>query len=136
MLDKPIWHEERFGPVVYMIMFYQEEEAIKLLNDDEFGQGASIWTNNRERALWVSNQIERGTVWVNIHHLIDPSSPWGGMQMATGSGENCLEVYQSYTTVKNTFVNPATEDESLATDDRFPPAPGGLKHEEMFDDSE
>lgn len=136
MLDKPIRHEERIGPVIYMIMLYEEEDAIKLANDDEFGQGASIWANNRERALRVSEQIERGSVWVNTHHLIDPSRPWEGLQMATGVWENCLEVYQSYTTMRTTFVNLATENESLATDDWFPPVPRGLKHNEMFDDSE
>lgn len=133
MLDRPIWHQERFGPAVYVIAFDFEDEAIRLVNDDEFGLGASIWTKDREQAMRVSSKIERGTVWVNTHHLIDPNSPWGGMQVAMGGhGENCLEAYHSYTTTRTTFTNLATPEESLTTDDRFPKIPGGI-HYDIFD---
>lgn len=120
MLDKPIWHQERCGPLVYLIAFGTEEEAIKLVNDDPFGHGASIWTENQDLARRVSDRIERGTVRRNTHHLIDPSSQWLEMQLATGGHENCLETYQSYTTTKTTFTNSALLEESWVTDDWFP----------------
>lgn len=131
IFENPIWHQERFGPVIYIIAFDDEQEAVQWVNEDEFAQGASVWTKDREQALWFSDRVESGTVWVNTHHLIDPSSPWGEMRMASGrGGENYLEAYHSYTTTKTTFMNLATPEESEATDDWFPPVPGGLKWDE------
>ncbi|KAI2785917.1 hypothetical protein POX_h09680 [Penicillium oxalicum] len=115
-----IWREEAFGPVIVVVAFDNEADAIALANDTEFGLGASIWTQNLSRAFRVSEQIEAGIVWVNTHHRNDPSSPWGGAKSASGVGsENGLDAYHAYTTTKSTIINYAPSKESMTTDDWF-----------------
>ncbi|KAJ5664663.1 hypothetical protein N7462_011476 [Penicillium macrosclerotiorum] len=115
-----IWKEEAFGPVIVVVGFDTEEQAINLANDAEFGLGASIWTKDLSQAFRVSEQIEAGIVWVNTHHRNDPSSPWGGIKAASGVGsENGVDAFNAYTTAKSTIINFATAEESLATDDWF-----------------
>ncbi|WP_152978789.1 aldehyde dehydrogenase family protein, partial [Pseudomonas mediterranea] len=77
--------EETFGPIVCLLPFDTDEELIELLNDTPFGLGASIWTNNLSKALRMVNQIEAGTVWVNMHTFLDPAVPFGGTK-ASGLG--------------------------------------------------
>jgi acyl-CoA reductase-like NAD-dependent aldehyde dehydrogenase len=118
--DAPIWREEAFGPVIVVVGFNAEEDAVNLANDTEFGLGASIWTKNLSRAFRVSQQIEAGIVWVNTHHRNDPSSPWGGIKAASGVGsENGVDAYHAYTTTKSTIINYASAEESIAADDWF-----------------
>lgn len=115
-----IWREEAFGPVIVVAMFDDEEEAISLANDTEFGLGAGIWTQDLSQAFRVSEQIRAGITWVNTHHRNDPSSPWGGATNASGVGsENGIEAYHAYTTTKSTIINYASPEESLAADDWF-----------------
>ncbi|OQE28621.1 hypothetical protein PENSTE_c003G01109 [Penicillium steckii] len=115
-----IWRREAFGPVVVVVGFDTEQEAISLANDTEFGLGAAIWTTNLSRAFQVSQMIDAGIVWVNTHHRNDPSSPWGGAKPASGVGsENGVDAYNSYTTTKSTIINYAPCEESLETDDWF-----------------
>ncbi|KAJ5715542.1 Aldehyde dehydrogenase C-terminal [Penicillium malachiteum] len=120
ILNSAIWQEEAFGPVIVVVGFDSEEEAIALANDTEFGLGAGIWTEDLGQAFRVSEQIEAGIVWVNTHHRNDPSSPWGGVKSASGVGsENGIDSYHAYSMTKSTIVNFATSDESLAQDDWF-----------------
>ena len=115
-----IWREEAFGPVIVVATFHDEEEAISLANDTEFGLGAGIWTQDLSQAFRVSERIEAGITWVNTHHRNDPSSPWGGATNASGVGsENGIEAYHAYTTTKSTIMNFASPEESLAADDWF-----------------
>ncbi|KAI1411628.1 aldehyde dehydrogenase [Hypoxylon sp. FL1857] len=115
-----LWHEEAFGPVVVVVGFDTEEEAIKLANDSEFGLGAGIWTQDLSQAFRVSEQIDAGITWINTHHRNDPSSPWGGAKSSSGVGsENGIDSYYAYTTTKSTVINYASTEESLASDDWF-----------------
>ncbi|WP_446744096.1 NAD-dependent succinate-semialdehyde dehydrogenase [Silvibacterium acidisoli] len=81
--DAPIAREEFFGPVALFFTFKTEEEAIKLANDSEFGLGASVWSQDRERAAKVAGQIEAGAVFINDFVRSDPRAPFGGVK---GSG--------------------------------------------------
>ncbi|KAI0532989.1 aldehyde dehydrogenase [Xylaria digitata] len=115
-----IWHTEVFGPVIVVVGFDTEEEAVELANDSEFGLGAGIWTQDLSQAFRVSEQIDAGITWVNTHHRNDPSSPWGGSKSSSGLGvENGVEAYQAYTTAKSTIISYASTEEALATDDWF-----------------
>ncbi|GAA5820475.1 hypothetical protein JCM11251_005641 [Rhodosporidiobolus azoricus] len=116
-----IWREEAFGPVLVIVPFDTEEEAIKLANDSEYGLGSAIWTRSVSRAHRVAAAFDHGLVWVNTHHRNDPSSPWGGYKNSGfGNGrENGHEAYHSYTQAKSVIVNIATDEESLLADDWF-----------------
>ncbi len=100
-----IAREEIFGPVVCILPFDDEEEAIALANDTEFGLAASVWTGDVARAHRVAHRIEAGVVWINDHHRIDPASPWGGFKMSGIGRENGIAAYEAYTDIQNVIVN-------------------------------
>ncbi|KAJ5094959.1 Aldehyde dehydrogenase C-terminal [Penicillium argentinense] len=127
--NMPIWRRELFGPVIVVVGFDTEDEALALANDTEFGLGAGIWTTDLARAFRVSEKIEAGIVWVNTHHRNDPSSPWGGAKPASGVGsENGIDAYHAYTTTKSTVVNFAPYQESLDMDDWFGEASQNVRY--------
>ncbi|GAA6040903.1 hypothetical protein JCM8097_003179 [Rhodosporidiobolus ruineniae] len=114
-----IWREEAFGPVLVLVPFETEAEAIQLANDSEYGLGSAIWTRDGAQAIRVSNALEHGLVWVNTHHRNDPSSPWGGYKNSGVGRENGHEAYHAYTQSKSVIINYATEEDSLLQDDWF-----------------
>ncbi|ORY70410.1 aldehyde dehydrogenase [Pseudomassariella vexata] len=129
ILKTRIWKEEAFGPVIVVVGFDTEEEAITLANDSEFGLGAAIWTKDLAQAFRVSEQIEAGIVWINTHHRNDPSSPWGGAKSSSGVGsENGVDAYNEYTTMKSTVVNYASTEEALASEDWFKEGNGDVRY--------
>ncbi|KAK7958041.1 hypothetical protein PG988_012889 [Apiospora saccharicola] len=126
LLKTRIWREEAFGPVIAVVGFDTEEQAITLANDSEFGLGASVWTQDLAQGFRVSERIDAGIVWINTHHRNDPSSPWGGAKSASGIGsENGVDALREYTTMKSTIVNYASAEESLAAEDWFGDKSGG-----------
>ena len=100
-----IAREEIFGPVVCVLPFDTEAEAIRLANDSEFGLAASVWTRELARGHRVAQAMEAGIVWINDHHRIDPSSPWGGFKDSGIGKENGIACYESYTKVQSVVVN-------------------------------
>jgi acyl-CoA reductase-like NAD-dependent aldehyde dehydrogenase len=129
ILDASIWREEAFGPVIVVVGFDTEEEAISLANDTQFGLGAGVWTQDLSQAFRVSEQIDAGIVWVNTHHRNDPSSPWGGAKAASGVGsENGIDAYHAYTKTKSTIMNFATSEETLETEDWFASASKDVRY--------
>jgi succinate-semialdehyde dehydrogenase/glutarate-semialdehyde dehydrogenase len=75
-----VWSEEVFAPVAPILSFDSEEEAVKLANDAEFGLGASVWTDNLEKAKMLAKKIESGMVFVNALVKSDPRMPFGGIK--------------------------------------------------------
>ncbi|EXJ86166.1 hypothetical protein A1O1_06536 [Capronia coronata CBS 617.96] len=96
---------EVFGPVIALIKCDSEEQIISVANDSQFALGASVWSNDFAQAHRVADKIEAGIVWINGHHLNDPSSPWGGFKESGMGKENGLEAFESYTKVKSTIIN-------------------------------
>ncbi|KAI0407145.1 aldehyde dehydrogenase [Xylaria palmicola] len=124
-----LWRKEAFGPVIVVVGFDTEDEAVELANDSEFGLGAGIWTQDLSQAFRVSERIDAGITWVNTHHRNDPSSPWGGSKSSSGLGvENGVEAYQAYTTAKSTIINYASTEDALTTDDWFKDTPGAVRY--------
>ncbi|KAL6710355.1 hypothetical protein ACN47E_009301 [Coniothyrium glycines] len=123
-----IWTEEAFGPVIVVVGFDTEEDALRLANDSEFGLGAAIWTQDLSQAFRVSEEIESGICWVNTHHRNDPSSPWGGVKSSGVGSENGVDAYNAYTTTKSTIINYATAQEGLASDDWFREGSGEVRY--------
>jgi phenylacetaldehyde dehydrogenase len=101
--------EEIFGPVVCVMPFDTEEDAVELANATEFGLAGAIWTNDVRRAHRIAHQLEIGVVWINDHHRIDPASPWGGFKMSGIGRENGIEAYHEYTQTQNIIVNLSDE---------------------------
>jgi acyl-CoA reductase-like NAD-dependent aldehyde dehydrogenase len=96
---------EVFGPVIALIKCESEVHMIRVANMTPFALGASIWTNDFTQAHRVAAKIEAGIVWINAHHLNDPSSPWGGFKESGMGKENGVEAYESYTKLKSTIIN-------------------------------
>lgn len=128
IVDTRIWKEEAFGPVIVVVGFDTEEEALNLANDSEFGLGAAIWTQDLSQAFRVSESVESGICWVNTHHRNDPSSPWGGIKSSGVGSENGIDAYNAYTTTKSTIINYATAEDGLASDDWFKEGGGDVRY--------
>lgn len=103
--DSNLACNEVFGPVIAVIRCGSEEEIVKVANSTSFALGASVWTNDFSQAHRVAESINAGIVWINGHHLNDPSSPWGGFKESGLGKENGIEAFESYTKVKSTVIN-------------------------------
>ena len=74
--------EEQFGPVLPVMSFADESEAVARANSSPWGLGGSVWSANPERAYALAEQMDAGTVWINKHAELDPTIPFGGAKMS------------------------------------------------------
>lgn len=103
--DLTISREEIFGPVLPVIPFEGEEEAIRIANDTPYGLASGIQTRDLGRALRLADQIKAGTVWLNTWHKYHPNAPFGGFKMSGYGREQGAEALESYTQYKTIWVN-------------------------------
>lgn len=95
-----IVREEIFGPVVSIIRFKDEEEAIRIANDTTYGLAANIWTRDIKKAHRVAHRLQAGSVWINCHGVIDPAAPFGGFKQSGWGREISEEGLHAYTETK------------------------------------
>lgn len=96
---------EMFGPVMSLLAFDTEEEAIALANDSDFGLGSGIFTQNVARAHRVSNRIRSGITWVNTYRAISPIAPFGGFNQSGYGREAGKDAIGDYIRTKTTWIN-------------------------------
>jgi aldehyde dehydrogenase (NAD+) len=100
---------EMFGPVMSLLPFDTEEEALALANDSDFGLGSGIFTQNLARAHRVSARIRSGICWVNTYRAISPIAPFGGFNQSGYGREAGIEAIHDYTRTKTVWINTSAE---------------------------
>ncbi|WP_042347511.1 aldehyde dehydrogenase family protein [Bacillus massiliigorillae] len=99
--EMKVVQEEIFGPVVVIMPFKDEKEAVKLANDSEFGLGSALWSKDAARTTRVANQIQAGIVMVNCPFSAFPGTPFGGYKQSGFGRELCIETLDLYTETKS-----------------------------------
>ena len=103
--EQPIWREEVFGPVVAVLPFHDEAEAVALANDTEYGLSGSIFTSDLGRALRVSRSIQSGNLSVNSHSSVRYWTPFGGYKQSGLGRELGPDAPNAFTEEKNVFFS-------------------------------
>ncbi len=100
-----IAQEEVFGPVLSVIKFKDEDEALAIANDVRFGLGSGVWTSDIGRAFRMSERIQAGTVWVNTYRAVSFMSPFGGYKDSGLGRENGIDAIREFLQVKSVWIN-------------------------------
>ena len=101
----PVAENELFGPVLSVMKFSNEEEVIKLMNDNSYGLAAGVFTENNGVAHRVSKAVKAGIVFVNTYRLISPIAPFGGFKNSGFGRESGMETMKDYSNLKTTWIN-------------------------------
>ena len=100
-----IAQEEVFGPVLSVIPFDTDDEAVEIANDTLFGLAAGVWTTSIKRALRMSERLEAGTVWVNTYRAVSYMSPFGGYKRSGLGRESGLSAIRDYLQEKSVWID-------------------------------
>ncbi|GAB3997567.1 aldehyde dehydrogenase family protein [Nocardioides marmoraquaticus] len=103
--DDAVWREEVFGPVVAVLPFDTEEEAVAMANDTDYGLSGSIFTRDLGRALRVARGVESGNLSVNSHSAVRYWTPFGGFKQSGLGRELGPDAPDAFTEVKNVFIS-------------------------------
>ena len=104
-----IAQEEVFGPVLAVIPFRDQEEALEIGNDVAFGLAAGVWTEDMRRAITMSERLQAGTVWVNTYRAFSYTTPFGGYKGSGLGRENGQEAIQEYMQTKSVWISTSNE---------------------------
>jgi len=103
--DMRIANEEVFGPVLSVIPFDDEDEAVRIANNTVYGLAAGVWTQNIRRALTMTERLEAGTVWVNTYRAVSYMSPFGGYKRSGIGRESGLDAIREYLQTKSVWID-------------------------------
>ena len=101
--------EEIFGPVMSVLTFEDEDEAIRRANATSFGLGAGLMTRDLARAHRVAGRLESGNVWVNTYNILPPGLPFGGVKQSGFGRENSVYSLEAYSEIKTTYIQLQTD---------------------------
>ncbi|HKU71518.1 MAG TPA: aldehyde dehydrogenase [Burkholderiales bacterium] len=104
-----IAQEEVFGPVLSVIPFKDEEDAVAIGNDVVYGLAAGVWTQNMRRSLMMAERLQAGTVWVNTYRAVSYLSPFGGYKRSGLGRESGQEMIKEYLQTKSVWISTAAE---------------------------
>jgi (Z)-2-((N-methylformamido)methylene)-5-hydroxybutyrolactone dehydrogenase len=99
--------EEIFGPVLSVIPFDDEDEALAIANDSPYGLAAGVWTQDIRRAIRMSERLQAGTVWVNTYRAVSYLSPFGGYKRSGLGRENGQDAIYEYLQTKSVWISTA-----------------------------
>ncbi|GAB2449788.1 phenylacetaldehyde dehydrogenase [Conyzicola lurida] len=102
--EMTIAREEIFGPVVGIIPFDDEDDAVAIANDQSYGLAAGVWTNDLARAHRMGQRLRAGTVWVNTYNVFDPALSFGGVGESGLGRDLGEEALRSYTEMKSVVI--------------------------------
>ena len=100
-----IAREEVFGPVLSIIGFEDEADAIAMGNDTIYGLAAGVWTQNIGRAIRMSQALKAGTVWVNTYRAVSFMMPFGGMKHSGIGRESGMDAIHEFLETKSTWIS-------------------------------
>jgi aldehyde dehydrogenase (NAD+) len=100
-----IANEEVFGPLLALIPFDEEDEAVRIANSTIYGLAAGVWTSSIRRALTMSERLEAGTVWVNCYRVTSYMSPFGGYKRSGFGREGGMEAIREYLQSKSVWID-------------------------------
>ena len=101
--------EEIFGPVISVMKFKDDDEAVKIANDSIYGLGGAVWSKDEDRAMKVADRLRTGTVWINEYHLLNEKVPFGGYKQSGIGREFGIDGIKEYTEVKHIYVDDVKE---------------------------
>ncbi|MDH3386918.1 MAG: aldehyde dehydrogenase family protein, partial [Gammaproteobacteria bacterium] len=105
--DSALAREEIFGPVLAVMRFETEDQAVQIANDSDFGLAAGIWTEDHRRALNLANRLEAGTVYLNNYFDACTQSPVGGYKQSGYGRENGWEGMRDFVQTKSVWLSTA-----------------------------
>jgi aldehyde dehydrogenase (NAD+) len=103
--DMCIAREEVFGPVLSVIAYDHDDEAVSIANDTDYELAASVWSTNNVRALAIAERIQAGSVWINDAHQINCQLPFGGYKQSGLGRELGPDALDAYTEVKTVALD-------------------------------
>ncbi|KAL7077115.1 hypothetical protein ACQ4LE_003912 [Meloidogyne hapla] len=107
--DMRVYKEEIFGPVMLIIPFDNEEEALKMANDTEFGLAGGIFTRDLRKAHSFASKMQAGNIYINSYNDVHPHVPFGGFNQSGYGRENGEAAIWNYTQIKSVYVNISNE---------------------------
>jgi len=98
-----------FGPVLSVIKFEDDDNAVRIANDIRFGLAAGVWTQSIGRALTMADRIRAGTVWINNYRMTSTTSPFGGFKLSGTGREGGIAGMREYLEVKSVWLSTGVE---------------------------